>query len=120
MNYTVEYVELKNGKKPFEEFILSLPIDERAKLFETINYFIELKNQNLPIKENLSKHLENGIFELRTALAKRIARSVYFYQKGAKIILTHGFIKKTEKTPRKEIERAKELRSLYHKGKEKI
>ena len=120
MNYTVEYVELKNGKKPFEEFILSLPFDERAKLFETINYFLELKNQNLPIKENISKHLENGIFELRTAFAKRIARSLYFYQKGAKIILTHGFIKKTDKTPRKEIERAKELRSLYQKGKEMI
>jgi len=120
MNYTVEYVELKNGKKPFEEFILSLPIDERAKLFETINYFLELKNQNLPIKENISKHLENGIFELRSAFAKRIARSLYFYQKGARIILTHGFIKKTDKTPRKEIERAKELRSLYQKGKEMI
>jgi phage-related protein len=120
MNYTVEYVELKNGKKPFEEFILSLPIHERAKVFETINYFIELKNQNLPIKKNISKHLEDGIFELRTDFAKTIARSVYFYQKGAKIILTHGFIKKTAKTPRKEIERAKKLRTLYHKGKEKV
>ena len=120
MNYSVEYVELENGKKPFEEFVLSLPIHERAKIFETINYFMELKNQNLPIKESLSKHLENGIFELRTTLATRIARSVYFYQKGARIILTHGFIKKTAKTPRKEIERAKELRSLYHKGKEQV
>jgi len=120
MNYTVEYVELENGKKPFEEFVLSLPINERAKVFETINYFIELKNQNLPIKESLSKYLEDGIFELRTAFARRIAKSVYFYQKGAKIILTHGFIKKTEKTPRKEIERAKELRTFYHKGKEKV
>jgi len=97
-----------------------LPIHERAKLFETINYFLELKNQNLPIKENLSKHLEDGIFELRTSFPNKIARSIYFYQKGAKIILTHGFIKKTEKTPRKEIKRAKELRSFYHKGKENV
>ena len=44
MDYTVEYVELENGKKPFEEFVLSLPIHERAKIFETINYFMELKN----------------------------------------------------------------------------
>ena len=120
MKYTVEYVEMENGEKPFEEFVLNLPINERAKVFETINYFKELKNQNLPIKESLSKYLEDGIFELRTTFARRIARSVYFYQKGAKIILTHGFIKKTKKTPRKEIERAKKLRSLYHKGKEKI
>ena len=46
VNYTVEYVELENGKKPFEEFILSLPIHERAKVFETINYFIELKKRS--------------------------------------------------------------------------
>ena len=120
MNYSVEYVELKNGKKPFKEFVLSFPIQERAKIFETINDFTELKNQNLPIKESLSKHLEDGIFELRTALAERIARSLFFYQKGARIILTHGFIKKTEKTPRKEIKRAKELRTFYLKKKEAV
>jgi len=120
MNYTVEYVEMKNGKKPFKEFVLSLPIQERAKIFETISYFTELKNQNLPIKESLAKHLEDGIFELRTTLAERIARSLFFYQKGARIILTHGFIKKTEKTPRKEIKRAKELRTFYLKKKEAV
>jgi phage-related protein len=80
---------------------------------KTINYFIELKEHHLPIKENLSKHLEDGIFELRTLLTEKISRSLYFYQKGAKIIITHGFIKKTQKTPRKEIEKAKELRNLY-------
>ena len=116
MNYTVEYVELKNGKKPFEEFILSLPIDERAKLFETINYFLELKNQNLPIKENISKHLENGIFELRSAFAKRIARSLYFYQKGAKIILTHGFIKKTQKTLESDLDLADDRKREVDRG----
>ena len=44
MNYTVEYVELENGEKPFEKFVLSLPSNERAKVFGTINYFKELKN----------------------------------------------------------------------------
>lgn len=113
MVYTVEYVELKTGKKPFEEFVLSLSIAQRARVFETINYFVELKNQQLPIKESLSKHLEDGIFELRTSFPDTIARTLYFYQKGARIILTHGFIKKTQKTPRKEIKRAKELQGLY-------
>lgn len=120
MKYTVEYVETKNGKRPFEEFVMNLPIDERARIFETINYFLELKNGNLPVKENISKHLEDGIFELRTTSANRIVRSIYFYHKGAKIVLTHGFVKKGEKAPRKEIERAKELRALYHVRKETI
>ena len=113
IEYEVEYVALENDEKPFEKFILSLTLKERAKIFETINYFLELKNNNLPIKEKLSKHLEDGIFELRTYLSDKIARTLYFYQKGAKIIITHGFIKKTQKTPSREIEKAKVLRKLY-------
>ena len=114
MEYEVEYVELENNEKPFEEFVLGLTLKERAKIFETINYFLELKNNDLSIKEKLSKHLEDGIFELRTYLSDKIARTFYFYQKGAKIIITHGFIKKTQKSPRKEIEKAKALRKLYN------
>ncbi|MCH8873736.1 type II toxin-antitoxin system RelE/ParE family toxin [candidate division KSB1 bacterium] len=43
----------------------------------------------------------------------KIVRNLYFYESGAKIIITHGFIKKTQKTPRKEIEKAKNLRKKY-------
>jgi phage-related protein len=114
IEYEIEYVEIKNNDKPFEEFVLSLNTKDRAKIFETINYFLELKNNNLPIKEKLSKHVEDGIFELRTHLSDRIARAFYFYIKGAKIIITHGFIKKSQKTPTKEIERAKVLRKIYN------
>ncbi len=112
--WSAEYVELDN-KKPFEEFVLSLPIRDRAKIFETINYFLQLKNENLSIKESLSKHMEEGIFELRTSLRDTIARSLYFYEKGRTIVITHGFIKKSQKTPRKEIEKAKRLREQYMK-----
>jgi len=114
MKYQVEYVELENNKKPFEEFILSLSVKDRAKIFETIDYFLELKKNSLPIKESLSRHLEKGIFELRAFLPDQIARTLYFYQRGAKIIITHGFIKKTQKTPRREIERAIDLRNKYN------
>ncbi len=103
--WTVEYVEL-DDKKPFEDFIIGLLVRERAKIFETIDYFVQLKNANLPIKESLSKHLEDGIFELRISLRTKIARSLYFCQKGARIIITHGFVKKTQKSPRKEIEKS--------------
>jgi len=96
-------------------FEFELTIKERAKIFETINYFLELKNSNLPIKEKLSKHLGDGIFELRSYLSEKIARTLYFYQRGAKIIITHGFVKKTQKTPRNEIKKAKDLRDLYNK-----
>jgi len=96
IEYEIEYVEIKNNDKPFEEFVLSLNTKDRAKIFETINYFLELKNNNL------------------THLSDRIARTFYFYIKGAKVIITHGFIKKSQKTPIKEIERAKVLRKIYN------
>ncbi|MBN1999153.1 type II toxin-antitoxin system RelE/ParE family toxin [candidate division KSB1 bacterium] len=110
--YRIEFVEVDNTK-PFEDFILNLSTSERAKVFETINYFLELKNANLPIKEKLSKHLQDGIFELRVFLSNKIARTLYFYQIGSRIIITHGFIKKSQKTPPREIFRAKELRKKY-------
>ncbi len=115
MEYEVEFVELDNNKKPFKEFVIKLPIKERARIFETINYFIELKNNNLPVKTNLSKYIEDGIFELRTSIHDKIARTLYFYQIGARVIITHGFIKKSRKTPRKEIQKAKDLREIYIK-----
>ena len=97
--WSIEYVEIENTK-PFEKFILGLSTKERA----------EHKKQNLPIKESLSKHLEDGIFEIRVSLFDKIVRNLYFYESGAKIIITHGFIKKTQKTPRKEIEKAKKFK----------
>jgi phage-related protein len=115
MKFKVEFVELENDEKPFLEFVLHLTIKERAKIFETINFFLELKNRNLPIKENLSKHLDDGIFELRISLRDKIARTLYYYQKGAKIIITHGFIKKSQKTPEKEITKAKRLRKIFNR-----
>ncbi len=50
MKYRVEFVELENDIKPFEEFVSVLSTKDRAKVFETTNYFLELKNRNLPIK----------------------------------------------------------------------
>ncbi|MDY3304250.1 MAG: type II toxin-antitoxin system RelE/ParE family toxin [Clostridia bacterium] len=51
--------------------------------------------------------LEDGIFEIRTIMGSNIARVLYFFVIGRKIIMTNGFIKKTRKTPRQEFETAK-------------
>ncbi|MEK7332727.1 MAG: type II toxin-antitoxin system RelE/ParE family toxin, partial [Nitrospirota bacterium] len=64
-------------------------------------------------KENLSKHLDNGIFELRVSFENRISRSFYFYEADKQIIFTHGFIKKEQKTPKSELEKAKIIRKLW-------
>ena len=55
----------------------------------------------------------NGIFELRTKQGTNIVRTLYFFFVGNKIIITHGFRKKTQKTPPEEIVRAKNYRKEY-------
>lgn len=56
-----------------------------------------------------SKHLEDGIFEVRGKIGNDISRVLYFFYINEKIILTNGFIKKTQKTPKKEIDLAKKI-----------
>jgi len=112
--YKVEFVELGDNV-PFKKFIFCLDKLEVAKIFASIDKFVDLKNNNLPIKQNLSKKLDDGIFEIRVSLPNKIVRNLYYYVNGKKIIITHGFIKKSQKTPKKEIEKAKELRKQYNK-----
>ena len=116
MKFTYDFAEI-NGKVPMIEFLDSLSIKERAKIFAYIEKLVELKNSGIQPKENLSKHLEDGIFELRVSFENRISRSFYFYESEKQIIFTHGFVKKKQKTPKSEIEKAKSIRKLWRGGK---
>lgn len=66
-------------------------------------------------REPLSKHLDDGIFELRTVADEIIIRILYFFDKDKIIIATNGFAKKSKKTPRSEIELAKRRRAKHYK-----
>jgi phage-related protein len=73
---------------------------------------VELKNSGIHPKENISGHLEYGIFGLRASIGNRILRSFYFYKSEEKVIFTHGFVKKEQKTPKIEIAKAKFISEL--------
>ncbi len=111
--YQVDFVELDSGNVPFEEFLNSLSLEERAEVLATIEEFRMLKtlNQNLPM--SMSKALRDGIFELRVKHRTRISRSLYFFAKGKSIIFTNGFIKKTQRVPDDEIKKALRYKSVY-------
>lgn len=112
MKFTYDFAEI-NGRVPMIEFLESLSLKERAKIFAYIDKLVELKNSGMQPKENLSKYLEDGIFELRVSFENRISRSFYFYASEKTIIFTHGFFKKEQKTPKNEIERAKSIRKAW-------
>lgn len=101
--FAVMFYRTENGHVPVEDFIRSLEPKMRAKTIRTI----ELLRQYGPrLGEPYSKHLANGIFELRIQQSNNITRILYFFIRGRKVILIHGFIKKEPRTPRSELERA--------------
>lgn len=108
--FTVEFYEDADGDKPVEEFLLSLDVKMRAKLLGILDILQEKGNL---LREPYSKHLEDGIFEIRGKVGTDISRVLYFFFYDRKIILTNGFIKKSQKTPKKEIQMAKNRRHDY-------
>lgn len=108
--FEVEFYQMANGKEPARDFLLSLERRMRAKMVDTI---VLLRDNGNELREPYSKHLSGGIFELRAKVGTDITRVLYFFYVGRKIILTNGFIKKTEKTPLSEIDKAKRYRSDY-------
>ncbi|MCL2177216.1 MAG: type II toxin-antitoxin system RelE/ParE family toxin [Firmicutes bacterium] len=109
--WQIEYYEKENGEKPVKVFI-NQELDIKLKA-EAIALLERLEQEGNNIRLPYSDYLEDGILELRIKHSSNIARILYFFQVGKKIILTNGFIKKTQKTPRKEIEKAKKYRDDY-------
>ena len=114
-NFDIEYFEKDDKTRPAEEFILSEDIKLQAKIFRMLE-LLEVKGNQL--REPYSSYLTDGIFELRAKQGSDISRVLYFFVVGKKIILTNGFRKKTQKTPKSEIELAKKYKAEYEERKE--
>lgn len=115
MDYAVEYYEQEDGTRPAEEFILAQDKKMQAKLFLALEF---LEEKGPALREPYSKALGDGIFEVRAKQGTDISRVLYFFVVGRKIILTNGFVKKTQKTPPREIDRAKRYRADYQSREE--
>ena len=109
-SFEVEFYEKENGSQPAKEFLLSLDVKMRAKMADMISI---LQDNGYDLREPYSKYLSDGIFELRARAETNIMRVFYFFYVDRRIVLTHGFIKKTQKTPVAEIEKAKKYRADY-------
>ena len=108
--FDVEYYKKEDGTFPAEEFILSLDSKMQAKMFRELDLLETFGNQ---LREPHSKPLGDGIYEIRAKVASDITRVLYFFVVNKKIILTNGFVKKTQKTPDNEIALAKKYRKDY-------
>ncbi len=109
-SFSVEFYTKDNGEKPAREFLLKLNTKMRAKMSGLIEVLEEKGNT---LREPYSKAVDDGIFELRCKFGSDITRILYFFYDGRKIILTNGFVKKTQKMPSKELDMAKKYRKDY-------
>ena len=105
--FQLEFYETEDGKKPVEVFLDSLDNKMAAKLIGLLEL---LEEKGTELRMPYSEHLDDGIFELRCKFGSNITRTLYFFYIGKRIIITNGFVKKTQKTPPAEIKTAKERR----------
>ena len=100
------------GGEPVRDWLKDLSVIER----KTIGEDIKTVQFGWPLGMPLVAHLNGGIWEVRTRLSTRIAR-VLFVLDGDTMILLHGFIKKEPKTPKPELDLAKERLKLLKRRK---
>lgn len=108
--FDVNFYRLPNGTAPVEEFLDSLNTKMRNKALDSLLILEEFGNS---LREPYSKQLGNGLFELRIKFASDISRIFYFFYADNKIIVTNGFIKKTQKTPRAQLQLAQKYKADY-------
>ena len=108
--FTVEFYETKHGRRPAEEFLNELDIKMRGKLVMILKV---LQEKGMQLREPYSKYLEDGIFEIRGKVGSDISRVLYFFYYDGRIVLTNGFIKKSQKIPDLEIRKAKAYRKDF-------
>jgi phage-related protein len=102
--WTTEFYAEPGGASPVEAFLDSLDAKTRARFYWSIE---QLRVRNVRAREPLVKHLEDKLWELREESRGDIYRIIYFFFTGRRIVLLHGFGKKTRKTPRRELEIAR-------------
>lgn len=118
--YGIEFYETEDGKCPIWDFLealrLKAPTNKDARIqHKQASLYIELLQQNgTHMNAEITKHLDDGIWELRPGNN----RVFYFFYQNDTYVLFHQFRKKSQKTPKREIEKAKTERNDYLRRKE--
>ena len=110
LEYEVVFYMRGSGECLMDEFLDSLPLKVRAKLMKWIEK-LEAEGPNLP--RPYADVIRGKIRELRLQFGSNQYRCLYFFD-GKRIIMTHAFMKKTDRVPEGEIAYAKTLMKEYY------
>lgn len=115
--YDIIFYTIARDDSPIDDFLDSIDVKARAKVMATIDY-LKREGPNLP--RPYSDHVRGKIRELRTVFASNQYRILYFFFSQKTIVLLHGFRKKTQRLPIREIEQAdqrmKDFLNRYNRG----
>ena len=92
------------------KFIESLPIKMQVKVDRTIE-LLRIFGYNLPLPHSKKLKGLEGLFELRVKQGSNICRLFYFHLEGRTYIITSGYVKKSDKTSKQEIQRALSIKA---------
>lgn len=116
MEWKIEFYRRENGSIPVMDFLLSLLPKMRAKAYSEIEL---LKEHGIYLQEPYVKSIKGeqykGIYELRVKLGSDASRIFYFTYNGDTFILLNGFLKKTNRTPKTELEKARKYKNDFEK-----
>ena len=103
MAWEIEYYATENGKCPIKDFLDSLSPESKAKYIFIADL---LEEYGILVKEPYVKPItgKKKLFEIRIKDKANIHRVLYFIFTGKRLVLLHGFTKKTQKTPQAELD----------------
>jgi phage-related protein len=101
------------GGEPLREWLKQLSPEDRKHIGEDIKT-VEF---GWPVGMPVCRPLGDGIYEVRTSLVQnRIARVLFYIDERSRMVLLHGFIKKTQRTPREDLDLAKSNKAKHQRG----
>ena len=107
------FFRTESGGEPLREWLKGLPSEDRKLIGEDIKT-VEF---GWPVGMPVCRSLGGGICEIRTHLKQdRIARVLFYIDARGRMVLLHGFIKKTQKTPLNDLELARRNKSKHERG----
>jgi phage-related protein len=111
MDKNQKYRKIRFFKNYFQEFFDKQSKKVKAKIIWTFDLIQDVQI----VPETYLKHIENtnGLYEIRVQHSSDIFRIFCFFDQGQLIVIANGFQKKTQKTPKKEIELALKLKAEY-------
>jgi phage-related protein len=110
-----KYRKITFYKSYFQDFFEKQSKKVKAKIVWTLELVEDLKR----VPETYLKHIENtdGLYEIRVQQGSDIFRIFCFFDQGQLVVLANGLQKKTQKTPKKEIELALKIKTAYENEK---